>query len=34
MPNHVPRQPNAIEVHTRDKAGATGPDFHLIFICP
>ena len=27
--------PNAIEVHTRDKAGANeDADFHLIVVCP
>jgi hypothetical protein len=33
--NTSPANPNAIEVHTRDKAGANeDADFHLIVICP
>jgi hypothetical protein len=33
--NTSPANPNAIEVHTRDKSGANeDADFHLIVICP
>ena len=33
--NISPANPNAIEVHTRDKAGANeDADFHLIVVCP
>jgi len=33
--NTSPANPNAIEVHTRDKAGANeDADFHLIVVCP
>jgi hypothetical protein len=33
--NTSPANPNAVEVHTRDKAGANeDADFHLIVICP
>lgn len=33
--NSSPANPNAIEVHTRDKSGANeDADFHLIVICP
>lgn len=33
--NVSPANPNAIEVHTRDKAGANeDADFHLIVVCP
>jgi hypothetical protein len=33
--NTSPSNPNAIEVHTRDKAGGNeDADFHLIVICP
>jgi hypothetical protein len=33
--NTSPANPNAIEVHTRDKTGANeDADFHLIVICP
>jgi hypothetical protein len=33
--NTSPANPNAIEVHTRDKAGGNeDADFHLIVICP
>jgi hypothetical protein len=33
--NSSPSNPNAIEVHTRDKSGANeDADFHLIVICP
>jgi hypothetical protein len=33
--NSAPANPNAIEVHTRDKAGANeDADFHLLVVCP
>lgn len=33
--NTSPANPNAIEVHTRDKSGANeDADFHLIVVCP
>ncbi len=33
--NSSPANPNAIEVHTRDKAGANeDADFHLVVVCP
>ena len=33
--NTSPANPNAVEVHTRDKAGANeDADFHLIVVCP
>ncbi|HEX2706394.1 MAG TPA: hypothetical protein VHM66_00100 [Solirubrobacterales bacterium] len=33
--NISPANPNAVEVHTRDKAGANeDADFHLIVVCP
>jgi len=33
--NSSPANPNAIEVHTRDKAGANeDADFHLLVVCP
>lgn len=33
--NINPANPNAVEVHTRDKAGANeDADFHLIVVCP
>jgi hypothetical protein len=33
--NSSAANPNAIEVHTRDKAGANeDADFHLIVVCP
>jgi hypothetical protein len=33
--NVNPANPNAIEVHTRDKAGANeDADFHLVVVCP
>ncbi len=33
--NSSPANPNAVEVHTRDKAGANeDADFHLVVVCP